>query len=101
MLAMLPLMQWIAREYPQPARTPHRSLAQAYVDDAVPMVRDEKAQQVIHDLMQRYGLDNHLVWSTEKSAVLRRGGEGGMALDVGDRVAWLDRADEAVMLGHV
>ena len=39
--------------------------------------------------MQRYGRDNHLVWSTEKSAVLRRGGEDGMALDVGDGVAHL------------
>ena len=101
MLAMLPLMSWIAREYPQLARAPHTSPAQAYVDDAVPMARDEKAQQVVQDLMQRYGRDNHLVWSTEKSAVLRRGGEGGMALDVGDGVAWLERAEEAVVLGHV
>ena len=51
--------------------------------------------------MQRYGRDNHLVWSAEKSAVLRRGGEEGMALDVGDGVAWLERAEEAVVLGHV
>ena len=51
--------------------------------------------------MQRYGRDNHLVWSTEKLAVLRRGGEDGMALDVGDRVAWLERAEDAVVLGHV
>ena len=51
--------------------------------------------------MQRYGRDNHLVWSAEKLAVLRRGGEGGMALDVGDGVAWLERAEEAVVLGHV
>ena len=101
LLAMLPLMKWIAREYPQLARAPHTSPAQAYVDDAVPMVRDEKAQQVVQDLMQRYGRDNHLVWSAEKSAVLRRGGEEGMALDVGDGVAWLVRAEEAVVLGHV
>ena len=33
--------------------------------------------------------------------VLRRGGEGGMALHVGDRVAWLERAEKAVVLGHV
>ena len=98
---MLPLMSWIAREYPQLARTPHTSPAQAYVDDAVPMARDEKAQQVIQDLMQRYGRDNYLVWSTEKSAVLRRDGEEGMALDVRDGVAWLERAEEAVVLGHV
>ena len=51
--------------------------------------------------MQRYGSDNHLVWSTEKSEVLRRGGEDGMALDVGEGVAWLERAEEAVVLGHV
>ena len=61
MLAMLPLMSWIAREYPQLARAPHTSPAQAYVDDAVPMARDEKAQQVVQDLMQRYGRDNHVV----------------------------------------
>ena len=71
------------------------------MDDAVPMARDEKAQQVVQDLMQRYGRDNHLVWSAEKSAVLRRGGEEGMALNVGDGVAWLERAEEAVVLGHV
>ena len=100
MLAMLPLMKWIAREYPQLARAPHTSPEQAYVDDVVPMARDEKAQQVMQDLMQRYGRDNHLVWSVEKSAVLRRGGEG-MALDVKDGVAWLERAEEAVVLGHV
>ena len=41
LLAMLPLMSWIAREYPQLARAPHTSLAQAYMDDAVPMARDE------------------------------------------------------------
>ena len=51
--------------------------------------------------MQRYGRDNHLVWSTERSGVLRRGGEGGMALHVGDGVAWLERAEDAVLLGHV
>ena len=101
LLAMLPLMSWIAREYPQLARAPHTSPAQAYVDDAVPMARVEKARQVVQDLMQRYGRDNHLVWSAEKSAVLRRGGEEGMALDVGDGVAWLERAEEAVVLGHV
>ena len=101
LLAMLPLMSWIAREYPQLASAPHTSPAQAYVDDAVPMARDEKAQQVVQDLMQRYGRDNHLVWIAEKSTVLRRGGEEGMALDVGDRVAWLERAEEAVVLGHV
>ena len=101
LLAMLPLMSWIARENPQLARAPHTSPAQAYVDDAVPMARDEKAQQVVQDLMQRYGRDNHLVRSAEKSAVLRRGGEEGMALDVGDGVAWLERAEEAVVLGHV
>ena len=101
LLAMLPLMSWIAREYPQLARAPHTSPPQAYVDDAVPMARDEKAQQVVQDLMQRYGRDNHLVWSAEKSAVLGRGGEEGMALDVGDGVAWLERAEEAVVLGHV
>ena len=96
LLAMLPLMSWIAREYPQLARAPHTSPAQAYVDDAVPMARNEKDQQVVQDLMQRYGRDNHLVWSAESSAALRRGGEEGMALDVGDRVAWLERAEEAV-----
>ena len=101
LLAMLPLMSWISREYPQLARAPHTSPAQAYVDDAVPMARDEKAQLVVQDLMQMYGRDNHLVWSAEKSAVLRRGGEEGMALDVGDGVAWLERAEEAVVLGHV
>ena len=100
MLAMLPLRSWIAREYPQLARAPHTSPAQTYVDDAVPMARDEKAQQVVQDLMQRYGRDNHLVWSTEKSAVLGRGAEDGMALDVGDGPAWLERAQEAVVLGH-
>ena len=101
LLAMLPLMSWIAREYPQLATAPHTLPAQAYVDDAVPMARDEKAQQVVQDLMQRYGRDNHFVWSAEKLAVLRRGGEEGMALDVGDGVAWLERAEEAVVLGHV
>ena len=51
--------------------------------------------------MQRYGPDNHLVWSVEKSAALRRSGEGGMALDVWEGVAWLERAEEAVVLGKV
>ena len=101
MLPMLPLMSWIAREYPQLARAPHTSPAQAYVDDAVPMARDEKYQQVVQYLMQRYGRDNHLVWSTEKSAVRMRGCEGGMALDVGDGVAWLEREGKAVVQGHV
>ena len=55
MPAMLPLMSWTAREYPQLARAPHTSPAQAYVDDAVPMAWDEKAQRVVQDLMQRYG----------------------------------------------
>ena len=96
LLAMLPLMSWIAGEYQQLARAPHTSPAQAYVDEAVPMARDEKAQQVVQDLMQRYGRDDHLVCSAEKSAVLRRGGEEGMALDVEDGVAWLERAEEAV-----
>ena len=100
LLAMPPLMSWIAQEYPQLARAPHTSPAQAYVDDAVPIARDEKAQQVVQDLMQRYWRGNHLVWSTEKSAVLRRGGEDGMALDVGDGVAWLERAEEAVVLAR-
>ena len=92
-LAVLPLMSWIAREYPQLARAPHTSPVQAYADDAVPMARDEKAQQVVQDLMQRYGRDNELVCSTQKSAVLRRGGDDGIALDVGDGVAWLERAE--------
>ena len=61
MLAMLPLMSWIALEYPELASAPHTSPAQGYVDDAVPMAWDEKAQQVVQDLMQRYGRDNHLV----------------------------------------
>ena len=65
------------------------------------MARDETAQKLLQDQMQRYGRDNHLVRSTEKSAVLRRGGKGGMALDDGDGVAWLQRAEEAVVLGHV
>ena len=101
LLAMLPLMSWIAREYPQLARAPHTLPAQAYVDDAVPMARHEMAQQVVQDLMQRYGRDNHLVWSMEKSTVLRRAGEDPLALDVGDGVAWLERAEKAVVLGHV
>ena len=101
MLAMLHLMSWIAQEYPQLARAPHTSPAQAYVDNAVPMARDENAQQVVQDLMQRYRRDNNLVWSAEKSAVLRRGGVDGMALDVEDEVAWLERAEKALVLGHV
>ena len=47
MLAMLPLMLWIAREWPQLGWTPHTSPAQTYVDDAVPMARDERAQQEV------------------------------------------------------
>ena len=43
--------------------------------------------------MQRYARDEQPVSSTEKSAVLGRGGEGGMALDVGDGVAWLERVE--------
>ena len=101
MLAMLPLMRRIARDYPQLAKTPHTSPTQAYVDDAVPMAWDKKAQQVVQDLMQSYRRDNHLSCSTQKSAVPRRGGEGDMALDVGDGVAWLERAEEAVVLGHI
>ena len=54
MLAMLPPMSWIARAYPQLARAPDTLPAQTYVDDAVPMARAEKAQQVVRDLMQRY-----------------------------------------------
>ena len=42
LLAMLPLMSWMAREYPQLARAPHTSPAQAYVDDAVPMKRPNR-----------------------------------------------------------
>ena len=101
MLAMLPLMRWIAQEYPKLAKTPHTSPAQDYVDDTVPMARDGKAQKVVKDLMQRYGQDKHQVWSTEKWAVVRRGGEVGMARDVGDGVACLERSEEAVVLGHV
>ena len=51
----LPLMSLVAQEYPQVAWAPHTSPAQAYVDDAVPMAQDRKAQQVVQDLMQRYG----------------------------------------------
>ena len=94
MLTMLPLTSWIAQEYPQLARAPHTSPAQAYVDDALPMAWDQKAKQVVQDLKHRYRRDNHLVWSAEKSEVLRRGGEVGMALDVGDGSAWLERAVE-------
>ena len=75
--------------------------AQAYVDAVVPMAQDERAQKVVQDLMQRYGRDNHVVWSVEKSAVLRRGGEGRMALDVDEGMAMLDRAEETVVLGKV
>ena len=71
------------------------------MDDAVPMARDKKARQVVQDLIQRYGRDNDLVWSAENSAVLRRGREAGMALDVEDGLAWLERAEEAVLLGLV
>ena len=81
-------------EHPHLVRAPHTSPAQAYVDDAVPMSRDETAQKVVQDLMQKYKGDDHLVWSAEKMAVQRRVREGGMALDVGDRVAWLERAEE-------
>ena len=95
MLAMLPLMQLIAQEYPQLARAPHTSPAQ------VPMGLDERVQKMVQDLMQTYGRGKYLVWSTEKSVVLRWGGEGAMALDVGDGVVWLERAEEAVVLGHV
>ena len=66
MLAMFPLMRWIAREYPQLARTPHTLPARAYVDDAVPVAWDKKAQQEVQDVMRRYWRDNHLVWSGEK-----------------------------------
>ena len=99
MLAMLPLMGWIAQEYPQLARTPHTSPAQANVDEALPIARDKRAQKVVQDLMQRYGRDNHLVWSTEKSAVLSRGGGVGIALVVGNGVPWLERAVEGLVLG--
>ena len=44
MLTMLPLMRLIAQQYPHLARGPHSSLAQAYLDDAVPMARDKRAQ---------------------------------------------------------
>ena len=101
MLAMLPLISWIAQDYPQVARAPHTSQARANVDDAVPMARDEKAKQVVQGLMQSYRRINHLVWSAEESVVLRRGGKGGMTLGVGDGLAWLERAEEAVVLGHV
>ena len=65
------------------------------------MGQNEKVQQVVQDLMQSYRRDDHLVWSTEKSAVLRRGGEDGMAPDVADGLTLLGRAEEAVVLGHV
>ena len=42
-LAMLLLISGIAQEYPQLASAPHTSPVEAYVDDAVPMARDEKA----------------------------------------------------------
>ena len=83
MLAVLPLMSWIAWEYPHLVTAPHTSPAQAYVDDAVPTAWEKKAKQVVQDLMQRYRRDNHLVSSAEKSAVLRTRGKGGMTLDVG------------------
>ena len=51
MLAMLPLMRWIADEYQHLA--PHTSPTQAYVDDARPMARDKRAMKVVQDLMQR------------------------------------------------
>jgi hypothetical protein len=65
------------------------------------MARDERAQRVVQDLMQRYGTNNHLVWSVEKLVVLRRGGENGMLLDVGEGMPWLGRAEEMVVLGKV
>ena len=71
------------------------------MDDAVPMDRDKRALKVVQQLMQRYGRDNHLVWSTENSAILMRHGDGGMALGVGDGVTWRGRAEEAVVLRHV
>ena len=71
------------------------------MDDAVPMAQDKNAQRVVQDLMQRYGTDNHLVWSAEKRAVPRGDREGGMALDGGDGFTWLERAEEAVVLGHL
>ena len=80
---------------------PHLATTSHHVSTICSPFQDEKAQQVLQDLMQRYGRDNGLVWSAEKFAVLRRGGEGGMALDVGDGVAWPERAEEAVVLGHV
>ena len=93
MLAMLPLMRWIAREYAQLPMMRHTSPAGTYVDDAVPIARDKRAQQVVQDLMQRYGWVSHLVWSTEKLAVLGEGlrgwygagcrGRGGVALEGG------------------
>ena len=54
-------MPWMAQEYLHLARAPHRLPAQAYMDDAVPMSRDEKAQKVVQDLMRRYGRGNHVV----------------------------------------
>ena len=45
--------------------------------------------------MQGYGGDNDPVWSTEEPAVLRSGEDRGMALDVRDVVAWLERVEEA------
>ena len=59
MTGMLPLMRWIAQEYPQLASMPNTSPAQAYADDA--MAWDKRAEKVVQDLMQRYGRDNHLV----------------------------------------
>ena len=45
LLAMLPLMSWIAQKYPQLARAPHPLPAQAYVDDAIPMARDKRPKR--------------------------------------------------------
>ena len=100
MPAMFLLMRWIAQKYAKLARTPHKSPAHAYPDDAVPRACNDSAQKVVQDLMQKYGRDNHLVCCTEKTAILRRGGDGN-ALDVGDGMAWLERAEEDVVLGHV
>ena len=50
-------------------------------------------------VMQQYGEDKGLEWSMDKSAVMRRWGEAHMAIDTEALVRWLEKAQEANVLG--
>ena len=86
------------KRYPGFTVWPMWSLAQIYVGDWVPLAVDGAAQKAGRAGMQRHCEDNGLECSMDKSAVLRKWGEGGMAMDTEAGVLWLENGHDANIL---